>query len=202
MGDAYDNYEDRMDRMDRMWRALEEIDQRPCLIRYHNRSKQGRFYREGGKQADELARTALKLPPKSDFFKSEQQKEKETNMALYKYTVDGKVVYGKRLAVDGMSWVMKGVDGVITVIGAKQAEEVLPYTVAVKYLSETQGVTKTYHYIAKEGELAVGTLIWVKGTSGLAEVIGIDTKSKLATKALDGWVLAGTPLTDLPVEQD
>lgn len=137
-------------------------------------------------------------PPQLPMFKPKGK----IDMALYKYTVEGKEVYGKRLAIDGMSWVMKSVDGSIAVIGARDAVEVLPYTVAVKFLADGGSAARTYHYIAKEGEVAVDDLLYIFDTSGLAVVTNIDTKSKAATKSLDAYVLSGKRTTKISVETE
>jgi hypothetical protein len=125
-------------------------------------------------------------------------KQEKKSMALFKFALNGTEVYGKRLAIDGMTWVMKTVGGEIHVIGAKDAVEVVPYTVGVRFYNGGA----TYHYFAKEGEVAVGDLLWIKDASGLAEVMNIATKSKAANKSLNGWKLAGTPLTEVSVDRD
>ena len=130
-------------------------------------------------------------------------KEKR-DMAIYKYkNAEGKEVYGKRLVIDGTQWVMKEVGtGTIYAISPKAATEVLPYTVAVQFLSDVGSAHRSYHYAAKEGEVAVGDLLWLEGTSGLAKVVDVGTKYKSAVKPLSGWKLSGSPLTSVEVEND
>lgn len=131
-------------------------------------------------------------------------KQKEKDMAIYKYkNAEGKEVYGKRLVIDGMQWVMKEVgSGAIHAISAKDAQEVLPYTVAIVFLADGGGASRPYHYAAKEGDVDVGDLLYLEGTSGLAKVMDVNTKYKSAVKPLKGWKLSGRPLAVVDVETD
>lgn len=61
--------------------------------------------------------------------------------------------------------------------------EVLPYTVSIKYLSD-RGSTASYDYECEEGKVEKGDLLVINGQ--LAQVTGIDTKSKSAHKTLTG----------------
>ena len=71
------------------------------------------------------------------------------------------------------------------VFDPSNVEEVLPYTVGVKFLTNTNNTT--YHYTSKEGEVNKGDIVFVDRTSGFARVTGVDTKSKSATKPLTGF---------------
>lgn len=109
---------------------------------------------------------------------------------LYQITqiVDGikYTMYGNKLAVDSNGkWVMelKGGMGVMA-FDEKDISEVTPYTIDVKFLDSV----KVYSYMAKkkdgtkEGDLLV---INSNGRKAIVLVVGVDTKSKAATKDID-----------------
>ena len=116
---------------------------------------------------------------------------------LYKWMVDGNVVYGKRLAVDGGKLVIKRTDtGALDIMNVSDVVEVLPYTVAIKY----NQIGKTYHFHAVEGELAVGDLVLVEDAFTIVIVTAVNTNSRIATKALTGYVLTGAKPLTAPVQ--
>lgn len=179
MGDAYDDYENR------------------ALWGYWNTYT---LTRSSPKLAMAKQRPEYKPAAEHVFGK---HKEK-AGMAIYKYkNAEGTEVYGKRLVIDGMQWVMKEVGtGTIHAVSPKAVTEVLPYTVAVKFLSDNKTTATTYQYVAKEGDVAVGDLLWIASSTGLAHVVAVDTKAKSATRSLSGWKLSGTPLTEVVTDDE
>jgi hypothetical protein len=115
-----------------------------------------------------------------------------TQKTLYEVTVDGKITYGHKLAVNSKGqWVLeeKGTGNVLTVEKAYVAE-VMPYTVAIKFC----GVGNDYNFFAKEGDVEVGDIVYVRGYNDWGRVSAIGTKSKRATVWLNGAKLASTEI--------
>jgi hypothetical protein len=188
MGDAYDDLENAM------WRDIDTPEyswwQRRCAGKGGFETQAERHKRIGDKFNREAQESRAIFEPK----KQKPLKEKANVMAMYKFRVDGKDVYGKRLVVDGENWIMKAVTGEVHVIAKGLAEEVMPYTVGVRFIN---GPATTYHYFAKAGEMEVGDWLYIKGASDYqyVEVVGIDTKAKSANKGLDGIIVEARRIT-------
>lgn len=125
---------------------------------------------------------------------TDEDYDKEKNM-LFKITVDGKDVYGNQLAIgsDGLAIFEERGTSTIHKVLPSAIEEVLPYTVGIKYA----GNSTLYHYYAIEGDVKVGDfLLKTDGTKGvsIATVMKIGTKSRAANKFFEGVKLATTPL--------
>lgn len=121
-----------------------------------------------------------------------QTKQKGTDMTtLYKITDEAITkelgeTYCTKLAKDSSgNYVVevKGHAGKVLSVHPDHLEEVVPYTVGVKFLA---GNGQTYHYISREGQVKKGDFVWIDSTSGLAVVTAVNTKSKQATKELTG----------------
>ena len=104
---------------------------------------------------------------------------------LYSFKSNGKEVFGHHIATNSQGlWVMeiKGT-GEIFATSKDSVEEVIPYTVGVKFLPDT---SKVYHYTSAEGKVSVGDLVLPKGGNTIAVVVEVNTKSSRATKELTG----------------
>lgn len=133
--------------------------------------------------------TLVSGPPSTE---QTQTNQKGTDMTtLYKITDEAITkelgeTYCTTLAKDSAgNYVVevKGHAGKVLSVRPEYLEEVVPYTVSVKFLA---GNGQTYHYISQEGKVKVGDFVWVDSTSGLAVVNHVNTKSKQATKELTG----------------
>lgn len=114
----------------------------------------------------------------------------ENDMLFEIKSDDGSARYGNKLAENSKGqWVMeeKGTGAILTV-DKSRVSEVLPYSVRVRFVAEVRD--RTYDYLAKEGQVNVGDLVFIKGTSGYAEVEAVDVKSRNATTELEGWVVS------------
>lgn len=82
---------------------------------------------------------------------------------------------------------VKGHAGKVLSVHPAHLEEVVPYTVGVKFIA---GNGQTYHYISREGQVKKGDFVWINSTTGpavvTAVVTDVNTKSKQATKELTG----------------
>ncbi len=122
--------------------------------------------------------------PESHPDTDQTQTKKDDNM-LYQFNVDDKIVFGAYLATnsDG-KWVMEARDTkAIHLLDKKDVEEVLPYTISVRF-SNSDG-SQTYSYFAEKDKFTLGFYLVngaVKSGFGIAEVVALDTKSKSATK--------------------
>lgn len=124
-------------------------------------------------------------PPKGDdeedLFTKDETKGNTMNNAnpktLFEIKNSGDTSYGHYLATNSQGqWVMevKG-SGAILTVSKENVQEVLPYTVGVKYL----GSDKVYNYFANKDQFEVGLYLLNGSLVWLSE---LDTKSKLATK--------------------
>lgn len=120
--------------------------------------------------------------------KLEEKEEENTMEKLYAVDTAGKTVYANKLAVNAAGqWVMepKG-GGDVFSVDKDKVEEVIPYTVDVKFW----GSSNTYAYTSVEGKYSVGDILVVNTTynaHGVNFVVvkGVNTKSKKATKELE-----------------
>jgi len=106
--------------------------------------------------------------------------QEETNMgAKYKFTLEGKQTFGNKIAVNSSGlWVMEVVNsGDVVAIKKDKVEEVIPYTVGIKFL----GGKHLYHYLAPKDKFDLGFYL-VETDSGiyLTELCELDTKAKEA----------------------
>ena len=114
---------------------------------------------------------------------------------LYKITDTEK--YGTVLATDSKGqyvFEVKGTGEIIPVAKDK-VEEVLPYTVGVKFF-QVGGMSKTYQFISYEGQFSKGDLLFYSDTGGFATITGINTKAKSATKYFKGWKINAETVED------
>jgi hypothetical protein len=120
--------------------------------------------------------------------------EEENEMANNKlYQVKDQELYGVHIATNSEGKIvleMKGTNEV-KAYSKDQLEEVMPYTVGVKFSVGGQN----YHFETDKGSVSVGDLIVRMDGSyegSFGEVVSVDTKSKQATKRLDAVVIQGT----------
>jgi hypothetical protein len=114
-----------------------------------------------------------------------RETEEESQMEKTLYQVIGTETYATHLATNSAGKYVLEVKGTGEVItkDKSEIEEVVPYTVGIRFDSST-----IYSYFAKEGQFKVGDLLLAKGDElgNLAKVASIDTKSKKATKYFEG----------------
>lgn len=66
-----------------------------------------------------------------------------------------------------------------------------------KYYTKLAGSAgKAYSYWADKGEFKVGDLLLDRNNMSYAEVVEVDTKSKLASKRFSGWKVNATKIKD------
>jgi hypothetical protein len=135
----------------------------------------------------------IKVPTKSLLLGGYQLPKESKMNKLYEITVDGKKLYGHKLATNSQGhWVMevKGT-GEVFAVDKSCVEEVLPHTIGVQY--ETGKMV--YHYFADAGKYQVGEFYILDAPSGrvIVQVTEVDTKSVNATKEFK-------PLAKLAVE--
>jgi hypothetical protein len=117
---------------------------------------------------------------------------------LFKYKDGADELFVTKLATDSAGRVVVEVKGTgrVMAVNANELEEVLPYTVGIRFLSDAGKATSTtYHYFAKAGELAVGDLL-LTADGKYARVVSVDTKSRRADVTFGGWKLNATKLSD------
>jgi hypothetical protein len=108
---------------------------------------------------------------------------------LYKVLSAGET-YGTFLTNDSSGRLileMKGNNAVRAFLNS-EVEEVLPYTVGIKFLTELHslGGGKTYSYLSKHGDVSVGDIVFADGYANPMVVVAVDTKSDKATVHLRG----------------
>lgn len=116
----------------------------------------------------------------------ETKEENMTNTTKL-YQIIGTETYGTHIATNSKgAYVleMKGTGEVVTK-GKKELEEVVPYTISLKFLSG--GNRQEYAYFSKEGDVSVGDLVIVNG--GMGKITAVNTRSPTATKDLEGTVV-------------
>lgn len=128
------------------------------------------------------------------YFETKKRKAKKmkTNKTLYEMQIaeagnSTRMAFGHRLAVNSQGmWIMeeRGT-GLVHVMPKELVIEVMPYTVGIKFI----GGSRVYHYYAKEGQVNVGDLVMLDkgGAQSFAEVVEVDTKSRVANVWLTGW---------------
>lgn len=115
---------------------------------------------------------------------TKETKMKETTMTLYQFSgKDGEIKYGSYLATNSSGQYVMEEKGTGTIITADKStvEEVLPYTVDIRFLSSGD---KTYSYFAEAGEFEAGGFYMLENHNGVSvvQVAATDTKRKNATK--------------------
>lgn len=116
---------------------------------------------------------------------TEQLKEKEQKRSLYEVKVDEKVLFANYLATnsDGL-WVMeeKGTGHIFTT-KKEEAQEVLPFTIDVKF----EGSANVVSYLSnKDTTLKVGDVLLINKKTIFAHVVAVDSKNRKAIKELKG----------------
>jgi len=122
--------------------------------------------------------------------------EEEVEMTKTKlFQVVGEETYGTQIATNSEGKIVLEIKGTneVKAYDKKLLEEVMPYTVGIKF-----GSSQTYHFEVDKGSVEVGDIIIrmdspYEGSFG--QVVSIDTKSKMATKRLDAVVVKGTRIT-------
>ena len=112
--------------------------------------------------------------------------EKEDTMTKL-YQVKGQDVYGYILATNSLGkqvFETKGTGAILT-FDKSEIEEVIPYSVSVKF----SGTGQEYDYFSHKGDLEVGDIIFGGQSNDYMVVFGIDTKSTKATKWITGSVV-------------
>jgi hypothetical protein len=128
----------------------------------------------------------------------EQTKDTTMTTKLYEVTTDGVTKYATKLATNSEGlWVLEE-SGTSLIFTAKavDCQKVMPHTVSIKFVTSEsrQENTNNYNYFAKKGSVNVGDFIFAQGSSGLAIVTGVDTKSEMASKELTGYIMAATKI--------
>lgn len=77
-------------------------------------------------------------------------------------------------------------------VNKDQIEEVIPYSVGVKYL----GGGSTFHFQAEKGTFELGDVVYSTDYDNPMIVSELDTKSKRATKKLTGSVVRATKVVE------
>ena len=122
------------------------------------------------------------------------QTKENTMTKLYEINTNGVSTYGAKLAVNSSGdWVMelKGTGAVVSV-PKENVKEVLPYSVEVEF---TQGKAGQHSYLARKEDWAVGDLVIIQDTSGVARVIKVNSASRSASKWITGVKLQGSFIT-------
>jgi hypothetical protein len=123
-----------------------------------------------------------------------------TNDELYRILPKGnrKEDFGKCVGTDSKGRLIIETKTGIAAYSKDDLEVVMPYTVTIQFTRDGAH----YSYFATEGELEEGELFIITTHSVVSDVHGrfakaikINTKSKAATKWLEGYKLGGTPLT-------
>ena len=127
------------------------------------------------------------LAVKDQFFGT-NKKDKDMK-TLYEFeAANGDKLYGHRLATNTAGlWVMETRDGSITTVERVAVTEVMPYTVDVAYLGADN---QNYSFFAVAGDVEVGDVLACVDYSNLMTVVGVNTRSRQATKWLHGSKLA------------
>ena len=124
------------------------------------------------------------------------------NDSLYQILARTPETYAKYLATNSAGKLVMEVQGTgeIVTVAKTDIEEVVPYTVGIKFVSGNS-TTTTYHYFSNKGDVDKGDLITIKDT-GLAVVVSVDTKNKSATKHLEGKKAMMSPFGSIAPQSD
>ena len=123
-------------------------------------------------------------------FKPEELADEQMEKKMTLYKIKDTEIYGQQLAVGSDGLALFEERGTLTLHKVKPSdiEEVIPYSVGISFNEDSQ----VYHYWTKEGEVAVGDLIFINGS--FARVKKIDTKSSRANKWLTGHKFVTKPI--------
>ena len=119
------------------------------------------------------------------FTKDDNQKGKAMNTnTLYQFSGDttATAYFGNHIGTNSQGqWIMevKGT-GQILAVDKKDVEEVLPYSLGIKFLN---GNGVVYNYLANKGKYDLGFYLMKDkmGETVIVQVVSLDTKSKIAT---------------------
>ena len=111
---------------------------------------------------------------------------------LYEVEIDDKTIFAHYLATNSKGmWVMEDrATKEMFVVAPDKAQEVLPYTVSVRYMDANSRAAKAYHFFAREGDWKKDDLVYEHASLSMVRVIAVDTKSKAATRWLKGWKIS------------
>lgn len=111
----------------------------------------------------------------------------ENQMSLLQ--IKGTETYGIQLAINSAGKAVLEVKGTgeILTVDPSLLEEVIPYSVGVKFVGNDSH--KVYHYWAKDGSVKEGDIVFMPRYNQFVHVIGVNTKSRAATKFLEGVVM-------------
>lgn len=120
------------------------------------------------------------------------QQENSKMAKLFQFKHDGKDVFGTQLAKNSAGQLVMEVKGSgdVVAVDPKQATEVKPYTVGVRFIN---GQSETYHYESTPGEVEVGDIVMLVDGS-FVRVVAINTKSDRVTERLTGRKVVTKPL--------
>lgn len=130
--------------------------------------------------------------------KPETREENDMPGKLYQ-TLEAEPRFGELIATNSEGLFvleMKGTGGKVETFAPTSVERVHPYTVAVTFIgSNSQNKERSkYHYLARKGDVEKGDLILMGRF--LVEVVGLDTKSSMATVQLTGRKIVTIPLDE------
>jgi hypothetical protein len=119
-----------------------------------------------------------------------ENKEEETMTKLYKAEIPMLgLTYVTLIGRDGADYVVK-VSDTGNIAAVKQIIEVMPNTVGIRFNSSFGGgayAAKTYSFIVDDlTKFSVGDLLIPDGSTDMATVVEVDSKSSVASKKLTG----------------
>lgn len=125
----------------------------------------------------------------------EEGEAQMTNNELYQ--IKDTDTYGTILATNSQGLKVFEVRGTgeVKTVKKEDLEEVIPYTVGVRFL-ESRG--NTHDFFAEKGVFEVGDIIFNTSYSGPMVVTKLNTKSKSATKYLEGSLIRPTTVVKAP----
>lgn len=129
---------------------------------------------------------------KADFDNLQKEKEKDQDMTtIYRFTEDEKEFFCTKLAdaSGGRTVVEVKGTGEVKAVETTKLEEVLPYSVGVKFLNG-HNTSTTYHYFDEKQTLKEGDLLLHAESHNFATVTSVNTKSRKANKEFEGWVIS------------
>ena len=131
--------------------------------------------------------------------KARNQPQKENGMNGQLFQIKGTEEYGTIIGTNSQGLTVFEIrgSGAIKTVARDMLEEVLPYTVNVKYLSGSYADDgRTYSFFSKAGEFEVGDMV-ISGDHATPMIVTkINSKSKAATKELTGAVFRATKVVE------
>jgi hypothetical protein len=118
-----------------------------------------------------------------------QFKLKEGTSEMTLLQIKGTEKYGFQLAINSSGKAVVEVKGTgeILTVDPNLLEEVIPYSVDVKFIGADS--TRTYSYWAKEGSLKLGDIVFSPSNNQFVVVVKVNSKSRAANKFLSGVVM-------------